>query len=127
MTNLIRKNLLALWTIIILVVVLIPGDFVPETEAFFNWKISPDKVVHFFLFAPFSFLLSSSLFYNKNINNVMAILYTIVVSLVFAFTTETLQFYLPIGRNGNFLDFVADAIGCFIGILLFHLRKHTKN
>lgn len=40
--------------------------------------------------------------------------------------TELLQKYVFVGRYGSFFDFYADVIGCFLGVLMFHVFFQKK-
>lgn len=106
---------------------LIPGNFLPENNQFFNWKISPDKILHFALFGPFSWLLLQNIISAKQWKYGWAIAHTGGITVIYSVVTELMQFYLPINRDGNILDFFADIVGGAMGVFLFHLLKHTKN
>lgn len=109
------------WTIIIMVIVGIPGSYIPRPMGFLN-LISPDKIVHLFMFIPLSIFLLGYL-KSANYNNIItknASLFAFIYGIIYASTTELLQFYVFIGRNGNLYDAVADLGGAGIGIIIFN-------
>jgi len=46
-----------LWGVIILIITGIPGNYFPKVTTFWDW-LSPDKIVHLFLFSIFVLLLN---------------------------------------------------------------------
>lgn len=109
------------WTIIIMVIVGIPGSYIPRPMGFLS-LISPDKIVHLFMFVPLSIFLLGYL-KSANYSNIItknASLFAFIYGIIYASTTELLQFYVFIGRNGNLYDAVADLGGAGIGIIIFN-------
>ena len=41
--------------------------------------------------------------------------------MVFAFFTEMMQAYVIPGRNGNVYDFLADTLGCLLGLIIWKI------
>jgi len=78
-----------------------------------------DYLAHFVLFIPWMFLLkkTSNFSFKKNINSTAGL---ILVALLFALSTELIQYYLPF-RAFNINDLVANGIGIIIGSL-FYIR-----
>ena len=92
--------------------------------------IDSDKVVHFLMFLPFPFLLYFSR--NRELTSPgKTMLFSIAVFIVGCFIaagTEMIQTAVP-GRNGDRLDFLADAIGLGLGaicILIIDLTRHFR-
>ncbi|GAB1405058.1 hypothetical protein MASR1M74_22370 [Lentimicrobium sp.] len=112
-----------LWLAGILVLTLLPGSYIPKPGSFWN-LLSPDKLVHLFLFGVLAWLISKGLEARDN-GIVFARHYLIVmaVAVILAFATEILQYLLPIGRSGNLYDAIADVAGSALGILLFNFYK----
>lgn len=107
------------WAILILIISGIPGEYIPASIPFLN-LFKPDKLVHLFLFATFSYLLSrGSEKYFPSGSIATKIFISIGTGIVFGLLTEALQRYLFIGRSGNWMDFMADVTGCLIGWAIF--------
>jgi len=112
-----------LWTVIIMVVVGVPGNQIPKVSHFID-LLQPDKIVHIGLFAPFSFLWISYISCKlKTIKS--SIILVVLFGMLYAVITELLQVYVFIGRSGNFPDAIADFIGAIIGIIYF-IKKSNK-
>jgi VanZ family protein len=66
----------------------------------------------------------------KNSGIIFGSYYLLVIALavVLAFTTEMLQYLLPIGRSGNLYDAIADVAGSALGGLffIFYKKKFKK-
>ena len=55
---------------------------------------------------------------------------TLIISMAYGALTEALQLYLFKGRYGSIYDFLADVIGCILGIFIFRIifrKKILKN
>lgn len=119
-----RKPLLPalLWTIIIGVLTLVPGNYIPKVSSFLDW-LSPDKLIHLLLFGIYTFFLSES--FSRQVKSRMTSRYPMIFSLgtgmVFAFFTEMMQAYVIPGRNGNVYDFLADTLGCLLGLIIWKI------
>jgi len=107
------------WSLIILLLTGLPGDVFPEIKSFWEW-LSPDKVVHLFIFGALSFLI---LFGHRDKyesgNRKKLVLTAVVITILYGILTELLQRYVFIGRSGNVFDALADAIGALLGWWLF--------
>jgi len=116
-----------IWAIIVLILAIIPGNYIPEVQSFWS-LLQWDKLIHLFLFAIFVMLLINDLRKQNKLsflyNN--SILFSLLIGTVFGLITETLQLYEPLQRNSNVYDFIADVIGCIIGIPLFYLIFKKK-
>ena len=112
-----------LWLAGIFLLTLLPGNYFPGISGF--WSLfSPDKLVHIVLFTGLAFLLAYGL---KRQYPGWPLRYTfvwvLVVSALIAILTELLQWYLPIKRDGNIYDAIADIAGIFIGFAAFFILK----
>jgi len=107
-----------LWTAIILVLVGIPGNQIPKVS---DWMdvFQPDKIIHVFIFAPFSWLWSKHFMLRTN-SKKKGIIISAVFGILYAISTEIMQFYVFIGRNGNLADAIADIIGVLVGLVIFY-------
>ena len=57
-------------------------------------------------------------------------LVTLIVAMSYGALTEVLQMYVFKGRCGSVYDFLADVIGCILGIFIFKIifrKKMIKN
>ena len=106
-----------LWALIVLIIIAIPGSYIPKTSGF--WELfSPDKIVHLGMFAPLSYLITRAVF---RAHNRLKLAFSIasLIGIVYAIFTELLQYYVVSGRNGNIYDAIADIIGVVLGLLLY--------
>jgi VanZ family protein len=104
-----------LWSLIILIVTLIPGEAVPEVGIF-----GIDKVVHFALFGMVMLLSSIGL---KKWNDITSsstkpFLLTALYSIGLGILIEILQLFVP-GRSFSFADMIANSVGVGLGYLAF--------
>lgn len=113
-----------LWAGIILLIISIPGNYVPKPPRFIE-LFSPDKIFHLLLFAPFSYLLARG-FWKTMRQMKKSILISISFGIIYAISTELLQYFVVRGRNGNFFDTIADCVGVFIGAYVFY-KVHRIN
>ncbi len=124
-----NKYLIAFWgwTILILIVTTFPGNYIPKPTNFLN-LFQPDKIVHLILFLPFSFFwleykkLTDRVFLRK----FQKYLSIFIVGTIYASSTELIQYFVQIGRNGNVYDLIADCCGILLGILFFDYRNRKK-
>ncbi|KAF5066251.1 VanZ like family protein [anaerobic digester metagenome] len=123
------KNFLPsiLWTVVILVLTLLPGNYIPRVGSFWN-LFSPDKLIHVFLFSVLALLLFSGFFKqypgrSKRYITGMVLAFSILLAII----TELLQAMLPLGRSGNVYDTIADFAGISLGwLIFFHYRKKKQ-
>lgn len=107
------------WAIIVMLLVGLPGNVFPEIKSFWEW-LSPDKVVHLFIFGTLSFLILFGYrddIYGDNKRKYFTI--AIVLTTFYGILTEVLQYYVFIGRSGNVYDALADVIGAIFGCILY--------
>jgi len=116
-----------IWAVTILLLTGVPGNYFPEVVSFWDW-LSPDKVVHVFIFAVQAFLLLFGLriqfLGGRKRSLYMWIIF--ISTVLFAMLTEVLQTYVFIGRHGNVFDFLADFVGVLVGFLAYYLLKFKK-
>ncbi len=122
------KNFLPsiLWTVVILVLTLLPGNYIPRVGSFWN-LFSPDKLIHVFLFSVLALLLFSGFFKqypgrSKRYITGMVLAFSILLAII----TELLQAMLPLGRSGNVYDTIADFAGISLGWLIFFQYRKKK-
>ncbi len=113
------------WSLIILIIVFIPGDSIPKHSELLD-ILQVDKLIHILLFAPFSFLwlLNFSFKINFNLQKTYLVFF---LGVFLASATEIIQFYFIEGRNGSLADAIADIVGVYVGIVICnYYLKRTK-
>ncbi len=118
----ITNYLAVIWSLMILIIVFIPGDKIPIQS---DWVdlFQIDKVIHILLFAPFSFIWLLKYQLSKSLNS-KTIYIILLFGILLAFLTEVIQYYFIRGRNGNIYDAIADILGVFLGLIVFkEIRK----
>lgn len=124
------KNLLPgfIWSVIILILSGVPGNYVPVVFSFLDW-ISPDKLVHIIMYSVLVFVFLRGL-RKQNSNREISkktIYLVLSISIVFGGITEVLQNIVFTRRDGNVYDFLADIVGCAIGLMVYLLYQRKKN
>jgi len=113
-----------------MVIMGLPGKCFPIVVCFWDW-LSPDKIVHCILFGMLSFAMlwgyRKKILSDKNTLLKKAFLLTLIISISYGGLTELLQKYVFINRFGSVFDFLADAIGCVLGIIVFYFIYRKKN
>ena len=117
-----------LWLVVVLILIMIPGKQLPESE--FLFEIDFDKFVHVGIFGLLAVLFSWP-FYKTAIPKNKKIIYFIIIAILisaFGYTTELMQKYWAQGRSYSLMDWLADsggALGAFIFCSLFFTRMET--
>lgn len=103
------------WSLIVLILTLIPGKAIPDVRVF-----QIDKLVHFFIFGMLMVLSSYGLKKLSVIRGRPAhpIFIAALYSLSFGLMIEVLQQFVP-GRNFSMADVLANGIGVAIGYFIF--------
>lgn len=119
------------WLCGILILTLIPGNYLPGLTGFWS-LLSPDKLIHVVLFAGLSYLMVKGLIRQYPAGNLRYIYVGVTVfGILFAAFTEVLQWHLPVKRDGNVYDTLANVAGIFTGFGLFiflriNIRKNKN-
>ena len=119
---------LAVWTIIILVLLLLPASSFSNTPKFINIPHA-DKIVHFGLFGVLSFLLYHNLRNIKQNFLINKYLLTVIVVSLFGFLTEVLQglMYNTAKRSFSLYDWLFDTISAILMVFCLYLYyRHRK-
>ncbi|MBZ0242673.1 MAG: VanZ family protein [Bacteroidales bacterium] len=119
----------AIWAVIILLLIGLPGDYFPNVVSFWDW-LSPDKLVHFFVFGVFTFLMlwGYRAQYSNSKHRSKLVWLIIILGVLYGGLTEVLQTKVFVGREGSVFDFLANTIGSIIGIIIFMLfARKNKN
>lgn len=108
-----RTGMAAAWTVLILALCLMPANWLGLAvveQGYFRIPIpSPDKLVHFTLFAGFSALWIAAGWPRRAAGLV------VTAGLALAVFTELAQNLPAVGRDGNLLDTLADTLGVLGG------------
>jgi hypothetical protein len=113
------------WTALILFLCLLPADWwglpVVEEDYFRIPLPSPDKLIHFTLFAGFAVLWVAAGWPRYWVAA------TIAAGLALAVGTEVLQNVPALGRDGNVMDTLADGLGVLAGAAIapLYLRRRA--
>jgi VanZ family protein len=110
------------WSLVILLLTLTPGEKLPEVGIF-----QIDKLVHFFVFALLMFLAAYGLkkvFLVRSIN-ASAILVSAIYSCALGVSVEILQLFVP-NRSFSWADIIANTIGTGIGYFVFNYVRQKN-
>ncbi len=116
-----------IWAIILFVLSAVPGNVFPEIKSFWDW-LGPDKIVHLIFYGILCFLLmqSFSMHYELSLYPYSIIIGTFFIGTIFGLIIEVMQNFVFTGRNGNPFDFIANMIGCILGIIAFWFIRRKK-
>lgn len=108
-----------LWAALIFILCSIPGTSLPH----YSWAdlISLDKFIHAFIFAMLVLLLLRG-FKKQNQFTIIskhAILFSVTASVSYGGLLELMQTYCFTARSGDWFDFAANSVGCFMGTCLY--------
>jgi len=108
------------WIILIIVLSLVPGRFLPDIPDFYH-LFRPDKLIHLTLFGTMSFLVLQAIRKQYNPPNLLIIgtIIALTFSLLLGALTEYLQYIGNFNRSGNIFDFIANTVGSLLGVLVF--------
>ncbi len=73
------------------------------------------------LFGVLAFIWMRTFYYNRLLRR-KAILYTLIITLLYAISDEYHQSFVP-GRDPSLVDILFDFIGCFGGVFIHRYRK----
>lgn len=109
------------WALLILVLTGLPGSYFPEVTSFWDW-LSPDKAVHVFIFGVQAYLVFYGIKpqYLSHKQRYLFVILATAATVLFGLATELLQRHVFYGRDGNTFDFLADAVGVFLGWLVYY-------
>lgn len=114
-----------LWSAIIFVLLVIPGNDLPEEQGFFTIPYF-DKLVHFLIFGIWVAITCHGINRAKyNLNHKITFLSIAILGVVFGYGMELFQKFFTIDRSFDITDIWADALGSFAG-LSFSLLSFTK-
>jgi len=114
-----RFNLFTiLWALVILFLILTPGQQMPEVKD--DYFLSIDKVAHIFVFMVLTFLMIVGFKKQHRYTNVSrkAVKSALLISGGYSLLLELMQL-LSAERMVQFTDMVANLTGCFLGYFAF--------
>jgi len=120
-----KRNIPAvIWALIIFILCSMPSTAIPT----FHWLdlLSFDKFVHASIFFVLQILLMRGLSLQTSFAKIQSNykMVSLFSSIMYGGMMELMQYYLLSSRSGDVLDFIANAFGCLIGLLIF---KKIKN
>lgn len=118
-------------SIVILMLTGLPGSCFPTVKTFWQW-LGPDKIIHLVMFGTLAFLIPFGFRYEclKNektyLNKLLWL--SLLLSITYSGATELLQKIPVLHRNCSMYDFLADVIGCVLGVFIFKsfIKKKLK-
>lgn len=117
MTRIPWTILVFLSALLILVATMLPGSQFHDFPGYFNMP-GIDKVIHFILFAFFSFVYFGHLYFRKKLKQKSTFFFKLlIIGTVFGLSTEFFQFIFPLGRNASLYDILADLMGVLFGFV----------
>jgi hypothetical protein len=115
-----------LWATFIFILCSLPGYTIPH----YHWTdlLSIDKAVHAFLFGVLTLLFIRGFKKQTQFSFLRshALLIVFIISVSYGGLIEILQNYYFIDRSGSWFDFIADALGSMLGIILNNYLKKNK-
>ena len=116
-------------SIFIMVLMGLPGRYFPTVVNFWEW-IGPDKIVHLILFGFLAFLtpwgFRKKILSEKDSYKRKVLIQSFLLTISYGALTEILQKYIFVNRYGSIYDFLANAIGCLLGTIVFFLFIKKK-
>lgn len=113
------------WAVCILLVTLMPAGDVPAVP----WaaQLRLDKFVHAFLFGVQGVLLGVALGPWRTWRSPHApLLWAMLAAILFGALVEVLQEWMQVGRHGELLDLLADALGAMAGFAFLWGKQRRR-
>lgn len=107
------------WAGIIFIACCTPGKYIPTTNLL--ELLSVDKLVHAFMFCVLVYLWFLSFSKTQAITNQITF-FVVLLSVAYGGLLEIMQSTIFSERSGDWFDFMANALGCFIGRVLFEKK-----
>ena len=114
-----------IWAIVIFVLCSIPGKELPETSL----VVIPhfDKIVHFGMFFIMGIFIYSELSIQTALKRSWKTIFTLSIVVFYGGIIEYLQENYFENRSGDYIDWLADALGGMFAIFLYPFLKKQKD
>ena len=116
------------WTLLILLLCLMPGDNLPSTS-FLSFE-GADKLLHFTLYFVLLTFVGKGLvnYFDSSYSSNRIIVIAFFYCLFLGVGIEFLQDIFVAGRSGDFFDVLANATGASVGVVILRiqLKKSTR-
>ena len=114
------------WTLLILLVCLIPGDNLPNSS-FLSFK-GADKLIHFTLYLVLLIVVGKGLvnYFNPSYSSNRIIVIAFLYCLFLGIGIEFIQSVFVADRLGDVFDVLANGIGSSTGVLILIAQLKTK-
>ena len=109
-----RYTVAIVWAIIIAILHAIPGSDFPEFS--FTALFQLDKLIHAFIFMIGVYLFAVAL---KEQQKMQFFCYVVISFIIYGLLLEVLQGLVFVDRSTDFLDWLADIVGIFLGVWIF--------
>ena len=113
-----------LWLLVIFAESSMPGDFYPQVDI-----VNVDKILHMGIYGLLAMLCYISLIHTEKVNTFTAnpLMWTLIIGSLYGVSDEFHQLFVP-NRSCDFWDWVADASGVIIAVILIKnfLSKKMK-
>lgn len=112
---------LGLYWVFLLIATSLPSTSLPQT-------LLGDKIQHTLAFMILGILLTLTLKTQQKYNmlKIYSYTYAIIIGMLYALFDELHQLFIP-GRYCEFIDWIADVIGVFLGVgIVYMLIKYVK-
>jgi VanZ family protein len=116
-----------LWSILVLIACAIPSNKVPNVDLL-KWPHF-DKLVHFGMFFVLTTLLVSenNKLRDSGLVSKTAIVWAGIISLIYGFSIEAIQYFFLPSRSGSWIDMWANIVGILIAFFLYKfINRFTK-
>ncbi len=115
-----------IYSIIVILLCALPGDSMPSLD--FMDLFSFDKIAHMLAFGILCILTAIALakYLHFSYMRKYVLHWTFFYCIFLGAATETGQAYLAVHRSGDWLDFIADALGVLAGLVLFLILYTRK-
>ena len=109
-----------IWAWLIRLLTGLPGNYFPKVPSIWD-LLTPDKIVHFFIFLVFTLMLFYGLIRSHGENFPISLFVSLSIGTGIAFggITELLQEFVFVWRQASIYDFIADCIGSITCFFLF--------
>ena len=113
-----------LWALVILFLSAMPSINLPETL----WDLlAPDKWAHVLVYGILTFLLLQNLSTQISDDEKKVVVTALIISILYGILMEGMQYTFFPYRYFEYLDIIANIIGCFTGMAFYHFSKSKRH